>query len=141
MGKKEKSISILKEVDTSLDKTYADLQKEIEDMQIRLAIADKKAKKKAKRYIKHNKGIPKSEYNNLKLSIRKDIINEMENSSFMDRVEATIKDLVPIVVIICRLVASLICAILSLDAVKSVISPVTLNRMDSLYHKVMAVGC
>ena len=53
--KKKKSISILEEVDKSLNQTYDDLMEEIQVMQIKLNQADQKAAKKAKRKAKRRK--------------------------------------------------------------------------------------
>ena len=53
--KKKKSISILEEVDRSLNQTYDDLMEEIQVMQIKLNQADQKAAKKAKRKAKKKK--------------------------------------------------------------------------------------
>ena len=53
--KKKKSISILEEVDKSLNQTYDDLMEEIQVMQIKLNQADQKAAKKAKRKAKKKK--------------------------------------------------------------------------------------
>lgn len=134
----KKSISILKEVDKSLDKTYEDLQEEIEDYQIRLRIADQKARKAAKKAKK--KHLKSYEVEGIKKKARDEVLGKMKETSFLDRIETCLNDIVPIVIVIARLVASLILAILSLDCVKEHISPEMLNKMNFVYKKAMAVS-
>ena len=134
----KKSISILKEIDKSLGHTYDDLIEEIQDMQYRLNIADQKARKKAKKHAKNGKEY--CDYKKLRTQVRKDVIMTMEGNNFLDRVMKVLNDIAPIVVVIGRLVASLILAILSLDVVKVNIKPETLNKMTSIYEKAMALA-
>lgn len=134
---KKKSISILAEVDKNLDHSYDNLMEEIQDMQIRLNIADQKARKQAKKK-KNAKYFYDTNVN--RSTTRKTILQEMENSNFLERMEHMLKDIAPIIVIIARLVASLILAILSLDIVKVNIKPNTLSKMNQVYQKAMSLG-
>jgi hypothetical protein len=135
---KKKSISILHEVDKNLNGTYDDIMKEIEEMQMRLAAADAKARKQAKK-----KGKKHPEYYNyetLRKEARRELINEMEGNDFLTRITGVLSDIAPIVVIIARLVASLILAILSLSSVKVNIKPDTLTKMNMVYQKAMSIA-
>lgn len=139
---KKKNDSILKEVDQSLDQTYQQLIDEIRSMQLRIEIADKKAKRKAKKK-KNGKVYFNNELystNDYRRKVRSDIIKELQGDSLLDRVMATINDLTPIVVIIARLIASLILAILSVDSVKVHIKPEFLNKMTNVYNAAMSVS-
>ena len=51
----------------------------------------------------------------------------------------TLNDIAPIIVVIGRLIASLILAILSLDCVKMNINPKTLETMKAVYNKAIAI--
>jgi hypothetical protein len=136
--KKKNSISILKEVDKTLDGTYDDLMKEIEEMQLRLNYADQKARKKAKKLSK-KKGGQYCDYETLRKEVRMEVVGHMESNNFLERVMKVLNDIAPIIVVIGRLIASLILAILSMDVVKLNIKPETLASMDKVYKKAMAV--
>lgn len=136
--KSKKSISILKEVDKSLNGTYDDLMKEIEDMQLRLNFADQKARKKAKKMSKRKSKNP-VDLENLRKEARMEVIGKMESNNFLDRVMNILNDISPIIVVIGRLIASLILAILSLDCVKINIKPKTLETMKAVYNKAIAI--
>jgi len=136
--KKKNSISILNEVDKSLNGTYDDLMKEIEDMQLRLNYADQKARKKAKKMSK-KKGGQYYDYETLRKEARMEVVGKMESNNFLERALKVLNDISPIIVVIGRLIASLILAILSLDVVKMNIKPETLNSMNIVYKKAMAV--
>lgn len=131
----KKSISILKEIDKSLTGTYDDLVEEIQDMQYRLNIADQKARKKAKKHAKQGKEF--CDYTKLRKQAREEVIGKMEGNNFFDRIMNVLNDVAPIVVLIARLVASLILAILSMDIVKVNIKPDTLVKMKGIYEKAM----
>ena len=139
--KKKKSISILEEVDKSLNQTYDDLMEEIQVMQIKLNQADQKAAKKAKRKAKKKKD--QNAYFELEAErreIRKKMLEDMSSNNFLERVQNVLKDLVPIVKIIARMVASLILAILSIDSVKVHIKPETLTKLQNVYNSAMAIS-
>lgn len=135
--KSTKSISILEEIDKTLTGTYEDLVEEIQDMQYKLNIADQKARKKAKKRTKNGKEF--CDYSKLRKQAREEVINSMEGNNFLDRIRKILDDVAPIVVVIGRLVASLILAILSLDIVKINIKPETLQKMKSVYETAMAL--
>lgn len=134
---KKKDISILHEVDTSLNGTYDDLMKEIEEMQLRLNYADSKARKLAKKKGKKNPQF--YNYDRLRKEEREKIISQMEGNNFLERIMNVLNDIAPIVVIIARLVASIILAILSVSSVKVNIKPETLSKLQFVYGKAMAI--
>lgn len=146
MGKKKKrkhtnEFSILQEVDNNLDLAYDELMKDIRHMQTQLMIADTKAKKRLKKKKKKDP-YHKQLYNNdsFRAYTRQQILQEMETTNFLDRVERMLRDIVPVVIIMARLVASLILSILSMDIVRLKIQPQTLSRLDTIYKMAMAIG-
>ena len=83
-GNKQKggntSISILNEVDKSLDTSYQNLLEEIQDYQMEIYIADQRARKKAR------KKLQKDPYyfnnNKERLKERRKVIQKMESGNF-----------------------------------------------------------
>lgn len=147
MGKKKKKksqndFSVLAEVDNNLNQTYDELMHDIHRMQTQLIIVDAKAKKKLKKKKKKELHGNMQLYNNdeFRAYTRRRILKEMEDTNFFDKIEHILKDLVPTVIIIARLVASLILSILSMDIVKINIKPKTLARMNMIYQAAMAIG-
>ena len=139
MSKKHKKPkgNIILEIDKSLDKKYADMLEEIQYMQADIDRAERKAKKKAfKNMRKGNTFYDASK----PINVRKEVIKNMENKNFFERVTDIIQELKPICIIIARLVMSLIVSILSIDAVKYRISPKTLNAMRNVYDLAKSVA-
>ena len=139
MSKKHKKPkgNIILEIDKSLDKKYADMLEEIQYMQADIDRAERKAKKKAfKNMRKGNTFYDASKA----INVRKEVIKNMENKNFFERVTDIIQELKPICIIIARLVMSLIVSILSIDAVKYRISPKTLNAMRNVYDLAKSVA-
>lgn len=135
--KKKKSISLLEEVDKNLNGTYDDLLQEIQDMQIRLNLADQKARKLIKKKKYKNNFV---DYKSCQKEIRKEVLSEMQSNNMLDRIQQVLNDVAPIVVIIARLVASLILSILSIDSVKVHIKPELLSKMNSIYNTAMSIS-
>lgn len=135
--KRKKSISILHEVDKTLNGTYDDLMEEIQEMQMQLNAAEMKARKKAKKKGKKNPAY--YDYNQLRKEARENVVRQMEGDNFLERIFKTLEDIAPVIVVIARLVASLILAILSFTAVKVNIKPETLQKMNVVYKKAMAI--
>lgn len=139
MSKKQKQSkgNIILEIDKSLDKKYADMLEEIQYMQADIDRAERKAKKKAFKNMKKGNTF----YDASKpINVRKEVIKNMENRNFFERVTGIIQELKPICIIIARLVMSLIVSILSIDAVKYRISPKTLNAMRNVYDLAKSVA-
>lgn len=142
MGKKKKkkkeSISILEEIDSSLDDSYTSIMQEIQDYQMELYIADKKQREKLK------KKLEKDPYyfdtSSAKAKARRKTLARMEGNNFFDRVEKVLEDLCPVVVIIGRLICSLILSILSIDVVKMNVSTDTLKKMQHVYQVASGLG-
>ena len=139
MAKKHKQSkgNIIIEIDKSLDKKYADMLEEIQYMQADIDRAERKAKKKAYKNMRNGNTL----YDASKpINVRKEVIKNMENRNFFERVTDIIQELKPICIIIARLVMSLIVSILSIDAVKYRISPKTLNAMRNVYDLAKSVA-
>lgn len=136
--KKKKSISILNEVDKTLDHTYDNIIDEIEEMQLQLYLADQEARKKAKKKIKKDPNYFDTSIE--RLEARKSVLTKIEGNNLLTRIENIFKDIAPIVVIISRLIASLILAILSLDRVKLFIKPETLNKLSAVYKTATSIS-
>ena len=63
----------------------------------------------------------------------------MEDSNLFSRTESCLEDLRPICLIIARLIAALIVAILSIDAIKLYLKPETMEKMTRVYELAMSV--
>lgn len=135
---KKRKISILSEIDTTLNNTYDNIIEEVQDMQLQLFEAEEKARKKAKKKIKKDPNyFGNSEE---RLNARKEIIQRIEGDSLLERIERSFKDIAPIVIIIARLVASFILAILSFEPIKLHIRPETLRKLQSVYETALRIG-
>lgn len=147
MGKKKnkekivkKSILLLSEIDESLNTKHDSLIEEIQEIQLRINIADAKAmEKQRKKMIRNDMGVIPYYVAKDKVKIREKALKEMERSNFFGRIEESFKKLVPCVVLIARLVAALIIAILSVEPIKQIISPSLLKRMNSIYNIAMSI--
>ena len=140
--KEKKSISILNEVDKTINGTYENLREEIEEMQLQLHIAEEEAKKRAKKAAKRKKGRKAKDFydaDDVRKKVRREMVEKIEGNNFLDRAMAFLKDISPIFVTIARLIASLILCILSIDIVKVNIKPETLDKMTKVYEKAMSV--
>ena len=138
--KTAKSILLLSEIDTSMNGTYESLIEEIQEMQLRINMADAKAmEKQRKKMIRQDMGVIPYYVSKDKVKAREKALKQMEQTNFLGRVEETFKKLVPCVVLIARLVAALIISILSIEPIKKMIKPSTLEKMDSVYKVAMAI--
>lgn len=136
----QKSIMLLSEIDTTLHGSYDSLIEEIQEIQLRINIADAKAmEKQRKKMIRADMGVIPYYVSKDKVKAREKALKQMEKTNFFGRVEDTFKKLVPCVVLIARLVAALIVAILSVEPVKRIISPELLKRMNSIYSVAMSI--
>ena len=134
--KKQKKEKLLYEVDNSLNAQYVGLKDEIEYLQMEWDRTRAKCKKKAKKKMKKNGGCYPYEY---ELKERKKLIKKMEDSNLFSRTESCLEDLRPICLIIARLIAALIVAILSIDAIKLYLKPETMEKMTRVYELAMSV--
>jgi hypothetical protein len=131
---------LLSEIDTSLNGQYDSLIEEIQEIQLRINIADAKAmEKQRKKMIRADMGVIPYYVSKDKVKIREKVLKDMERSNFFGRIEDTFKKLVPCVILIARLVAALIVAILSVEPLKRIISPELLKRMNSIYTVAMSI--
>ena len=140
MGKKKKKDKangvFLKDIDRSISKSYDGIIEEISMYQSMLKTYDRKALKKARKRSSIRKGIT---YDMLRREGRMNILRDIEDSNILARIQNIFNDLVPIVILIARLVASLILSILSIPAVKVHISEGTLALLTSIYQKAMEI--
>lgn len=134
--KKQKKEKLLYEVDNSLNAQYMGLKDEIEYLQMEWDRTRAKCKKKAKKKMKKNGGFYPYEY---EMKERKKLIKKMEDSNLFSRTESCLEDLRPICLIIARLIAALIVAILSIDAIKLYLKPETMEKMTRVYELAMSV--
>lgn len=140
MGKKKKKDKangvFLKDIDRSISKSYDGIIEEISMYQSMLKTYDRKALKKARKRSSIRKGIT---YDMLRREGRMNILRDIEDSNILVRIQNIFNDLVPVVILIARLVASLILSILSIPAVKVHISEGTLTLLTSIYQKAMEI--
>lgn len=136
--KKNYEISVLDEMDKVLNSSYEELQKEIEEFQIRINIADQEARKKAKKAMKKKNQV--YDINSIQKNVRNEIVKEIEGNNFLDRCIAFLKDMGPILTVITRLIASLILSILSLTCVKVRIKPETYQKFKNVYDIAMSLS-
>lgn len=143
---KKKNISSLQLMDDAMNETYDDLTYEIRTLQTKLYMADREAEKKIRKRKKKNKYKRgedfkfDSDIKEIRRKAREEVLRDMEGTNLLDRVRGVLNDLVPIVVVVARLVASLILSILSLDFVKVNIKPTTLNKLNGVYQKAMSIA-
>ena len=138
--KTQKSIMLLSEIDTSMNGTYESLIEEIQAIQLRINIADAKAmEKQRKKMIRQDMGVIPYYISKDKVKAREKALKQMEETNFFGRIEDTFKKLVPCVVLIARLVAALIISILSIEPIKRIIKPTTLDKMNSVYKVAMSI--
>lgn len=142
-GKKntaKKSIMLLSEIDTSMSNKYNSLIEEIQEMQLRINIADAKAmEKQRKKLIRQDMGVIPYYVSKDKVKAREEALKRMESTNFLGRIEETFKNLVPCVILIARLVAALILAILSVEPIKQLIKPEMLKKLNTVYTLAMAI--
>ena len=127
---KEKKHSIMDGIDTSLGKQFEEVVRDIEEIQFQIEKADRKKAKKAKKKMKKGRITfydPKSKKARIKAANR--ITSEEVFGSIMN----FLRDAKPIVILLARLVAAIIIAILSLDVVKRHISKDALAKMREMF--------
>ena len=131
---KGKNTGILYNIDLSLNSQYQGIKDEIEFLQMEIKESDKKAKKKSKKKMKKKGFYPYEE----QIKARKKVIKQIETNDLLERTESCLDQLKPICIIIARLIASLILAILSINGIKECIRPDTLKKMTKVYEIAMA---
>lgn len=134
--KKKKEVSILKEVDTVLTDTYADISKEIQELQLEIYKAEEKAKRKAKKKLKKNPQFFDSD--KIRLDARKEVLNKMQSSNLLERLDTMYSDIRPVIVVISRLVAAFIVLLLSFEPIKAYIGVDKLTLLNKIYKAAMS---
>lgn len=141
-NKKNLSYSELMEVykdvtPTDLNKRMKKTIKEIEDYQMRLYESDKRNRKKSRRKINQEEA---SYYKEMEaIRTRKKLCNKWENSGFLENILAQLQQMVPMVKLLAKAVASLILTFLSFDAIRSIIKPGTLNLLTTIFDIAVAM--
>lgn len=137
--KSNKSIKLLKELDKTLTVSHDSLIEEIEETQRRLAEADARALKKQKKKLRKEMGAIPYYVSRGRVRAREEAIRRMEETNLLERVEKSFKMMSPLVIIIARLIAVLIDAILMIEPIRRLISPETIKKMDSVHRLAMAI--
>lgn len=135
--KKEKSVSILQEIDKSMNVTYSNIIEEVEYYQMLVEEADRKAERNARKALRKKNQLYSSDY---KKKGRLRVIEEIEGRGFLDRIQNSLKDVSQIIIVLARLVAGLILSILSFEPIKALIKPETMRKIDKVYSIAMGVG-
>lgn len=135
--KKEKSESILSSVDEKLKSQYGEIIRDIEEIQYQIEKADRKKQKKAKKKMKKKGKIMFYDTKSKKARIK--AANKITGDKIVSTIINILQEIRPIAVLLARLVAGIICAILSLDIVKRSISPSVLDKMKKLFNACMGV--
>ena len=137
--KKKSNTNFIYSVNKTLESKHEDILKEIQSLQSELTLSDAKLKKKEKKRLRKELGVIPYYTCKKQVKKRKEIIRKMEETSLLERIEVSFKQIIPVVIMIARLVASLIVGILSIDCVKKSIKPQTLAKMDSVYKFAMSI--
>jgi len=141
MSKKKKEIykekTFLNAVDEAIDKQYKEIITDIEDIKYEIAKADRKKEKKMRKKRKNGKISFYSDPKSKKARVR--AANKITKDEIFHTIKEIFEDLKPIIVVIARLLASLINAILSLSIVKERISAKTLSRLNYFRNACMNV--
>ena len=135
--KKEVKVpSILDGIDMKLSRQHEAIIRDIEEIQYEIQRADKKKAKKAKKKLKNGK-IGFYEVRSSKARIH--AAKRLTSSDVVSVIKNILMDIKPIMVLLARLVAAIICSILSMDIVKRNIGKTTLGALESLYNLCMGV--
>ena len=137
--KKKVKSTFITAMDNTLERTHEDLVSEIQRLQSELALSDAEIRKKEKKRLRKELGVIQYYTCKKQVEARRKLIKEMEQTSLLERVEASFHQIIPVVIMIARLIASLILGILSIDGVKKHISTDTLNKMNSVYRVAMSI--
>ena len=143
MGKKKKkkkkesdSYLLLHDIDDTLDQQHQDVIREIEELQYKLYLEDQKSTKELRKELRRKNQFS---YNLVRSRSRKKLIEEMESTNLFGRLERILGELGPVIVLIGRLVAALITALLSITEVKLWLKPTTLNKLEKVYKMSRAI--
>ena len=93
--KKEKSVSILQEIDKSMNVTYGNIIEEVEYYQMLVEEADRKAERNARKALRKKNQLYSSDY---KKKGRLRVIEEIEGRGFLDRIQDSLKDVSQIII-------------------------------------------
>lgn len=128
---------LLANIDKNIVEQYLALEQDISDYQYQLYLADKKTKKKYKKYQKKGKLFYISDSPSVKKKM--EIIKSMEENNFLEVCIKAFNDMRPILKLLGRTVALLLTALLSIDAIKRSIKPETMSMIDTIFNLSMAL--
>jgi vacuolar-type H+-ATPase subunit I/STV1 len=143
--KQKKNVSYVKstskrtwmgKVDKNLNRQYDTIISTLEEYRDIIRECDRKCEKIARR--RRRKGEP-TYLKRMKFECRYEVLQSMYGNSILDIAVGLFNQLAPLVVIIARLVASVILAILSLDIVRLNLSDKTLDKLKWVYNKAMEI--
>lgn len=120
-----------------LNKDFKRTLKDIESMQISLYEADKKQNRKERKKINKKEAEFYTNMNSIKC--RKKMAKKWEKEGFLDYIIELLHQISPLVQILAKAVCILILSFLSIDAIKSAISPDTLKKIAKVYDVAMAL--
>lgn len=131
--KKKNKHSILTPIDTELNVTYDSLTDEIRTIQASIARYEYKELRKARKKLKKD---PNAVINRqqIKADARLQAVDALEKQNILQRTEDSFRDFSSACIMLARCIAALIVCILSIDCVKSRISPEMLNRINAVYQ-------
>lgn len=143
--KKHGKESILDTIDYQIDQQYKQIIGDIEEIQYEIYLADQKKsrreKKKAKKkYGLDSKDLSGFQINAKSIAARIDAANKLTDETFVERILTMMQEIQPIVVIVARLICALICAILSITAVKASITKQGLDNLNNIYSTCLRIG-
>lgn len=120
-----------------LNKEFSDIIEEIERSQIILYEADRKARKKERKKINKKKAEFYTDMESIKC--RAKLAKRWEKKGFLDSLLEILSKAFPVVKSIATTVCTLILAFLSVDKIKSMIQPKTLNKICKVFNVASAL--
>lgn len=121
---------------SELDKQYQEIVGDIEDIQYKIYLADKKKQKKQKKKMKKGQI---SFYEPKSKKARVWAVGELTGEKMFTTIRQLLQDVKPIVIIISKMIMALIVSILSLDIIKQKISTKALEKINTIYKMCAAV--
>lgn len=118
--------------DCDMDDEMRQTIMDVEEYQKRLRFVDGEFARQ-RRFIKGEGSKERLHYQ--QIQARKDIVADMEGTSFLERCEHLLQVISPVIISICRVISTLIIAILNIGIVREHISAATLEKMVGVYSR------
>lgn len=137
--------SVLSTIDYQIDQQYQEIIGDIEELQYQIYLADQKKSRREKKKLKKKYGLDSKDLSGFQMNAKSvaariEAANKLTDDTFVERIFSTIQEMQPVVILIARLVCALICAILSISAVKAGISSNGLNKLNTVYNTCLKIG-